>query len=171
MKTTVLLLALIPGVAALEAQTSDTDSTAPKPQYASLTPAYRKHTAIPETYISPFRKPEARAAQLAALNASRAQGPNLPAVHGRLRELKVTGVIPSTAKKGGVLLLGDHIYAEGDEILLPGSRGVFNQPLLEGHRIILRSVTIDTVVLRVGARDGSDDAVAVDLSVADLLGD
>lgn len=114
----------------------------------SLTPEYRKVHKFDNSVLSPFRKPEARAAQAAA-STVRNSGPNLPAVLSKFHQLGLTGVIPSTAKRPGLIILGGTIFREGQELNLADEKSRTRSPIVPDHKVFLKSVTGQALSLSV----------------------
>lgn len=114
----------------------------------SLAPEYRRTILLEPATLSPFRRPEARSAQAAA-TVPRPAGPNISGVLSKFHELGLTGVIPSTLRRPGLIVLGGNIYREGDELTVSPPHGRHPGPLLAEHRVILRSVTAEALGLSV----------------------
>ncbi len=112
----------------------------------SLKPEYRRVVLLDPTALSPFRKPEARAAQAAGA-APKNTGPNVPAVLAKFHQLGLTGVIPSTPRRPGLIILGGNIYREGDELSVTDAHSRGTLPFLAEHKVILRSVTGQALAL------------------------
>lgn len=132
------------------------------PDVLGLTPEYRRVRVLDETALSPFRKPEARAAQAAALIKN--SGPNVPSVLARFHELGLTGVIPSTAKKPGLIVLGGNVYHEGQEIAIYDAKHRGRQPLVSEHVVTLRSVTPQALALSV-SHAGETEKPAINVPI------
>ena len=114
----------------------------------SLQPEYRRDIVLDSSALSPFRKPEARAAQ-AAQSTPKSVGPNIAAVLAKFQQLGLTGVIPSTSRRAGLIILGGTIYREGQEITLAAPHNRAGIPLLPEHTVVLRSVTAQALGLAV----------------------
>ena len=145
MKILAPLLVLL--AAPLMAVPSSADQPPANPLF-KLTPDYRGVVTLDESLISPFRKPEARALQAANLSVL-TTGPNISAVLTKFKEMRLSGVIPSTSKRTGVIILGDQVFKEGEELSFPGKTTRLSEPLLEGHRVKIRSITGEGLSLAV----------------------
>jgi hypothetical protein len=118
------------------------------PDAFTLTPDYRKVVRLDASNLSPFRKPEARAAQASALN-KQPTGPNIAGVLEKFNALVLTGIIPSRPGRLGTIVLGGNIYREGEEIVTYNSKSRGRSPLIAEHRVVLRSVTAQALELSV----------------------
>jgi hypothetical protein len=122
----------------------------------SLTPDYRRVVRLDDSALSPFRKPETRAAQAATIAAAKHTGPNTQTVLARFQSLGLTGVIPSKGKRPGLIILGGEIYHEGQELLSRDARGRAVIPIVPECHVLLRSVTAQALAIsidRTGATD------------------
>ena len=138
----------------------------PFPDTFALTPAYRHVVRLDASNLSPFRKPETRALQAATI--SKPTGPNGPGVLEKFHGLGLTGIIPSTGKRPGTIVLGGNIFREGDEIAVYNTKSRARTPLLAEHRIVLRSVTAQALELSVAHNGDPTPAVKVPITLLEF---
>jgi len=118
------------------------------PEVFALTPDYRKVIRLDASNLSPFRKPEVRAAQAAAMN-KQPTGPNIAGALEKFNAMVLTGIIPSRPGRLGTIILGGNIYREGEEIVTYNSKSRGRNPLIAEHRVVLKSVTAQALELSV----------------------
>ena len=116
----------------------------------SLTPDYKAGVHLDDSIISPFRKPADRVAQAAQLANKAPTGPNVSEVLSKFNERGLNGVIPSTSKRIGVIILGGEVFMEGDEITFPQKASKQPSPLLQGHKVRIQSITREALSLSIG---------------------
>lgn len=169
-----LSLLFLGGVVACSQLSAQTESSAAatgskNPMFEMLGPEYRKVVIVPETYISPFRRPEARAAQLAAQNEAAPEGPNKAKVIERIKQLGLTGVIAGSGPRPGSVIIGNGIYIEGAEIELNRSDFRGQEPILNGYKVKVRSVDTKTVMVEAILLANPSEPALVALQLDDIL--
>lgn len=135
----------------------------------SLTPDYKAGVHLDESIVSPFRKPADRVAQ-AALQANKAPaGPNVSEVISKFHERGLNGVIPSTSKRVGVIILGGEIFVEGSEIAFPQKTSKQPAPLLQGHKVRIQSITREALSLSIGLNSDTASPLTVPVGLLEFL--
>ncbi len=135
-------------------------------QLELLTPSYRGVIRLDETAMNPFRTLEDRADLLKGTASQTASGPDVAGVLAKYNALVLTGVIPSSAHKPGLIVLGGQVFKEGESLTFPSKTGRTPDPFLEAHKVSLSSVTKEGLVLTVSTAAGKGNEIKVPINLA-----
>ena len=138
MKNLLPLLALVSVSAGFAADKVATDKVDAFDSF-SLTPDYRSMSKQEATMANPFRKPEVRATIPTVARTS--SGPNIDAVRTRINEMALSGVIPTTLKHPGLVVIGGNIFHLGDELKTYDPKTKKETAIVPEHKVTIRSIT------------------------------
>lgn len=105
---------------------------------------YKAGTQVPAGFFNPFKIQ----AMTDALAKHDTAAVNNDAITTALTHKGLSGFVCATAAEPGRAILGDEVFATGDEITFP-SEGDPNNPVVTGAVVILREVAADHIVFDV----------------------